>query len=369
MSKILFQLIMSQFKIFFREPGVVFWSFGFPLLMAWILGIAFANKGHTLHIVAVVGDSQDAIQSLPKWLLEKARTDSTKYDTESELDWQVGENNGEKVRFRFKSMNEDDATRSLKRGKISLWFMGNPEVGIKYHFDPDNTESSLTFLLLERAFSLKSFTKKFSEIRPITMTGSRYIDFLIPGLMAMSIMNACLWGIGWSLIDLRIKKLLRRMVATPLKKPIILLSHGLNRMILSAAELLLLYGFAYYYFGIIIQGSLWALLLVFLSGYSAFAGIAVLISCRAQNTQSGNGLINFVSLPMFVLSGIFFSYQNFPDWATPFVEALPLTILANSLRGIINEGIGLYDVILPSIGLVTIGYVCFAFGLRFFNWN
>ena len=125
--------------------------------------------------------------------------------------------------------------------------------------------------------------------------------------MAMSIMNACLWGIGWSLIDLRIKKLLRRSVATPLSKSLFLVSHMLNRMILSAAELLLLYCFAYYYFGIIIQGSLLALLIVFLSGYVAFAGIAVLISCRAQNTHSGNGLINFVTLPMFVLSGIFFN--------------------------------------------------------------
>jgi ABC-type multidrug transport system permease subunit len=266
-------------------------------------------------------------------------------------------------------MNEDDATRALKRGKISLWLMGNPAAGIKYNFDPDNTESSLTFLLLERAFSVQSSKEPHSEIRPITMTGSRYIDFLIPGLMAMSIMNACLWGIGWSLIDLRIKKLLRRMVATPLRKSIFLLSHGLNRMILSAAELLLLYGFAYYYFGIIIQGSLWALLLVFLSGYSAFAGIAVLISCRVQNTHSGNGLINFVSLPMFVLSGIFFSYHNFPDWVTPYVEVLPLTMLANSLRGIITEGIGLYDVILPSVGLVGIGCVCFALGVRFFYWH
>ena len=150
------------------------------------------------------------------------------------------------------------------------------------------------------------------------------------------------------------------MVATPLRKSIFLLSHVLNRMILSAAELLLLYGFAYYYFGIIIQGSLLALLIVFLSGYVAFAGIAVLISCRAQNTHSGNGLINFVTLPMFVLSGIFFSYHKFPDWVTPYVELLPLTMLANSLRGIVTEGIGLYDVVLPSIGLVGIGFVCFA---------
>ena len=369
MIKILLRLIQSQFKIFFREPGVVFWSFGFPLLMAWILGIAFANKASVLHIVAIVDESPDEIYSLPEWLLEKAGASSTQYKAELGLDWHVEENSGEKARFRFKSLNEDDASKALKRGKISLWLKGNPSAGIKYYFDPDNTESSLTFLLLERAFSIQNPTKRHSEISPITISGSRYIDFLIPGLMAMSIMNACLWGIGWSLIDLRIKKLLRRMVATPLKKPIFLLSHGLNRMILSITELLLLYGFAYYYFGIILQGSVWSLLLVFLSGYIAFAGIAVLISCRAQNTHSGNGLINFVTLPMFILSGIFFSYHNFPDWVTPYVELLPLTMLANSLRGIITEGIGLYDVILPSIGLVGIGCFCFALGLRFFNWH
>jgi hypothetical protein len=244
------------------------WQRRFPLLMAWILGIAFANKGNALHIVAVVDESPDVIYSLPEWLLEKTVADSTKYSTESGLDWQVGENNGEQARFRFKSMNEDEATRALKRAQISIWMLGNPGEGIQYHFDPDNTESSLTFLLLERAFREQGSTEPQSEIQPVTMKGSRYIDFLIPGLMAMSIMNACLWGIGWSLIDLRIKKLLRRMVATPLRKSIFLLSHGLNRMFISSAELLLLYGFAYYYFGIIIQGSLWALLLVFLSSHS-----------------------------------------------------------------------------------------------------
>ncbi len=127
------------------------------------------------------------------------------------------------------------------------------------------------------------------------------------------------------------------MVATPLKKSVFLLSHGLNRMFISAAELLLLYVFAHFYFDITIQGSLLALGLIFLSGYSAFAGIAVLISSRVENTQSGNGLINSVSLPMFILSGIFFSYHNFPDWLIPYVEVLPLTILTNSLRGVITE--------------------------------
>ncbi len=370
MIKILLRLILSQFKIFFREPGVVFWSFIFPLLIAWILGIAFVNKSNGWHVVAVVDESNDVINSLPEWLLEKTGVDSLTYGSDLRfVEWQFKKNESEQARFRFKYMNEDEANIALKRGKISLWLKLNHGEGIRYHFDPNNTESNLTFLLLERAFSLQGSSEQHSEIRTITMEGSRYIDFLIPGLMAMSIMNACLWGIGWSLIDLRIKKLMRRMVATPLKKSIFLLSHGLNRMILSASELLLLYSFAYFYFGIRIQGSLWALLLIFLSGYIAFAGIAVLISCRAQNTQSGNGLINLVSLPMFVLSGVFFSYQNFPDWITPYVEVLPLTILANGMREVITESVVLYDVILPSITLVGIGSACFALALKFFYWH
>lgn len=159
------------------------------------------------------------------------------------------------------------------------------------------------------------------------------------------------------------------MVATPLNKSIFLLSHLLNRMMLAAAELLFLYVFVYFYFDITIQGSLVALLLVFVSGHTAFSGIAILISSRVQNTQSGNGLINAVSMPMMIFSGIFFSYHNFPDWVIPYVEVFPLTLLANSLRGIITEGIGLAEVIGPATSLFGIGAVCFALGLKLYRWH
>lgn len=369
MNRMLSRLIISQFKLFFREPGVVFWSFGFPVLMAWILGIAFASKAEILRNVALVSNNQASDSTFPEWLLQKTGVASEEFSGDSELVWEVGENHGEQVRFRFRLMTEKAAMLALKRGQISLWMEGNPTTGLRYRFDPKNADARLTYLLLERAFrKLKSVRQK-TEVYPLTMIGSRYVDFLIPGLMAMSIMNACLWGIGWNLIELRIKKLMRRMVATPMRKSVFLISHGLNRMILSAAELLLLYGFVHFYFDFTIQGSLQALVLVFLSGYSAFAGIAVLISSRVQNTQSGNGLINSVTLPMFILSGIFFSYHNFPDWIISYVEVLPLTLLTDSLRGIITEGIGLADVIQPALGLLAIGGICFALALKLFRWH
>ena len=368
MNSTLFRLVISQFKLFFREPGVVFWSFGFPVVMAWILGIAFANKGEVMRNIAIVTENPAAVSALPQWLHKKTGT-AAELSGESELEWEVGMNKGERARFRFRAMSEAEAVLSLKRGQISLWVEGSPGTNLSYRFDPDNADARLTYLLLETAFREKKSSELKAGIRPLTMVGIRYVDFLIPGLMAMSIMNACLWGIGWNLIELRIKKLLRRIVATPLRKSIFLFSHGLNRMILSAAEMLLLYVFAYFYFDIRIQGSLLALALVFLSGYCAFAGISILISSRVQNTQSGNGMINIVTMPMFILSGIFFSYHNFPDWLIPYVEVLPLTMLTNSLRGIITEGIGLAQVIQPSLGLFGIGAVCFALGLKLFRWH
>lgn len=377
MNSVLYQLILSQFKLFFREPGVVFWSFGFPILMAWILGIAFANKGELLRNVAVVSGNSETISitstksstSLPEWLLNKIGSTPTSISGASGLIWEVGENAGEQARFRFLAMTEDEADLALKRGQISLWLEGSPDADFRYRFDPDNAEARLLYLLLERAFQKQEHAKPQTEVRPLTTIGSRYVDFLVPGLMAMLVMNACLWGIGWNLIELRIKKLLRRIVATPIRKSVFLLSHTLNRMVLAAAESLLLYAFVHFYFEITIQGSLLALALVFLSGYSAFAGIAILISSRVQNTQSGNGWINAVSMPMMILSGIFFSYHNFPDWIIPYVEVLPLTMLANSFRGIISEGVGLLQVLPSALGLFSIGGICFFLGLRFYRWH
>ena len=263
MTNILLRLILSQFKIFFREPGVIFWSFGFPILMAWILGITFTKKAEISRSVGIVTEISEPKYGLPLWLLKKIDKTPNKDLKENEIEWDIGKNQADAARIRFRAMKEEEAVLAMKQGVIALWIEGHPDLGLNYRFDPGNEDARITYLLLERAFRQKKMSQVESNIRPLTMIGIRYIDFLIPGLMAMSIMNACLWGIGWNLIELRIKKLLRRMIATPLKKSIFLISHGLNRMILSAAEMLLLYIFAYFYFGINIQGSLLALGIVF----------------------------------------------------------------------------------------------------------
>jgi ABC-2 type transport system permease protein len=205
-------------------------------------------------------------------------------------------------------------------------------------------------------------------VEAVTSKGNRYIDFLIPGLLALGIMNSCIWGIGWNLIDSRIKKLLRRMVATPMKKSTFLAAHMITRFIVIFCEASLLFIFARLAFGVEIQGSPIALFLVYVAGTFAFAGIAILTSSRASNTQVGNGLINAVVLPMTIVSGVFFSYHNFPDWIEVFVKYLPLTLLAESMRAIFNEGAGLAQVFIPCVILSITGVVTFISGLRIYKW-
>jgi ABC-2 type transport system permease protein len=343
MNKSLIQLILVHFKSFFREPAILFWAVFFPIIMAWVLGIAFSKKSESLRTVYVTGESV---------IPEKIRGEKV-----------LGNETGNVYRIKFQKASEEEAIRAVKRGLITL-FVEVKDDSIIYHFDPLNSDAQLTHLILER--SIADVTTNKTSIDPLQATGTRYIDFLIPGMIALGIMNACIWGIGWSLIESRMKKLLRRMVATPLKKTVFFTSHMITRIILGAFETFLLILFSYLYFGTRITGSISAFIVVFLAGIFAFAGIAILMASRTSKTEVANGLVNAVTLPMMILSGIFFNYHNFPDWAIPVIQALPLTLVADSIRSIFIEGAGLIDVLRHVIILCAIGLVTFAAGLRAF---
>ena len=184
----------------------------------------------------------------------------------------------------------------------------------------------------------------------------------------MGIMMSCMWGISYNMIDRRAKKLLRRLVATPMKKSYFLIAQMVVRITMNLIESSLLFLFAFLVFNFRLQGNPIALIIIFISGNIAFEGIAILISSRTSNTEIGNGLINAVVMPMMVLSGIFFSYHNFPDWSIPIIQTLPLTMLADGIRSIFIEGAGFNEIIIPSLVLATIGIIFFSAGLRIFKW-
>ena len=196
----------------------------------------------------------------------------------------------------------------------------------------------------------------------------RYIDFVIPGLIALGIMNSAAWGLGYSLVEFRIKKLMRRMIATPLPRWIFLYSHFLTRYIFAFMESFSVAIFAYFVFDVQVTGSFTALLLLFSTGLWAFSGLSVLISSRTDSVIVANGLINATTLPMTLASGVFFSYQGFPDWIVKIIEVLPLTLLTDGLRQIYNEGAGVAEVADKCMILGVGGTVLFFIGLKIYKW-
>ena len=341
-------LVMIQLREFVREPEVLFWSLVFPIALSGVLGLAFANQDPATYQVAIVQNehtgANPTLKQLQAFPVDAAFREG-----------QPG--------FRFSELPKEVAFLKLKRGEVAV--VVEPRAsGITYHFDPQNEEAQMQYLRLEKRLSTPTQT----VVAPVRTPGSRYIDFLIPGMLAYGTMNSCMWGIGWGLIELRIKKLLRRMVATPMRRTEFLLAQFSVRLLLSLVEGVVLFGFAYWLFGIRIQGGLLPALVVFLAANVTFGGIAILVAARPTKTQVGNGVINFVTLTMLVLSGIFFNYTSFPAWAVHFIAYLPLTLAADTLRSVFNEGSGLAEVTSKVLLMLAYGVACFLAGLRWFRW-
>lgn len=360
-----------------REPGVLFWGILFPVLMALGLGFAFTKKPVTLRKVAVIETASHAdssLKSLPfhKWLeinsIKEAGKTPDDYSWKAEFkDNQLGD-----YIFLFYRMEWDEAVVMLKRGTVSL-IVDDSGGKTEYHFDPLNSEAHLTYMKLAALAGDDSASvagvRPQSSVRPMTVPGTRYIDFLLPGLITMGVMMSCMWGISYGIIEKRSKKLLRRMVATPLKKSHLLMALITVRIVMNFIEAIILLLFAMLVFDVKIQGSIMSLIALYFAGNVAFSGIAVFVSSHTSNTEVGNGLINVVVMPMMVLSGIFFSYQSFPDWSLPVIRNLPLTIMTDGVRSIFNEGAGFNEILLPAAILLVTGTLFFVAGLRIFKWH
>lgn len=362
----LIRLIVAHLKEVLREPAILFWGIGFPILMAWGLGIAFSGKKEINREVAIIrsADFNTETSKAYQLITQSPIKEKPKSYALSLKNEKLGN-----VNITFKEVTLEEAHVLLKKGTVSL-FLQQKNGALTYNFDPANDEGQLLYQLLKGTFNngVGYYSAQQEQIEPLTVKGTRYIDFLVPGLLAMGIMMSCSWGISYTLIERRSKKLLRRMVATPMKKSNLLIALITSRFVMNIIEATLLFVFAYWYFDIHIQGNLVALFFLFIAGNMAFAGIAVLLSSHTANPEIGNGLINAVVTPMMILSGVFFSYQHFPEWTLPIIQHLPLTMLADAARSIFNEGAGFVEVWSQIIILATTGIITFVIGLKIFKW-
>lgn len=339
------QLLLARMKELGREPEVIFWVFVFPLLMAFGLGIAFRDRPAPLPPVAVVAGAGD--QQAAAWLRSRP---------------------GLPVEI----VATAQAREGFRLGKYSLVIVpGADGRSFTYRYDPSRPESAQARLEADDALQrgagrrdpLATRSQVFDE------PGARYIDFLIPGLLGMNLMNSGMWGIGFALVEMRQRKLLKRFIATPMRRGDFLMALMSSRLLLMVIELVLLLGFGVLAFHLRVEGSVPTILLVSALGAVSFGALGLLTASRAQKIESVSGLINLVMMPMWIFSGVFFSYERFPAMLLPLIRLLPLTALNDILRSVILQGAPLAAQGGRLLVLCGWGVLSFILALRWFRWS
>ncbi len=341
----LMELTRARLLEFLRDPAAVFWVFGFPILLAVVLGIAFRSRPAPTYPVAVVDGHPGSAALATDLATSKA--------------------------LKVRRLAPAAADAALRRGQVAVVAVPWPRGEVTWRLDPTREDGPVARRVaddaLQRARGRKDAVQTRTE--PVSEAGGRYIDFLVPGLVGLNLMGSSMWGVGFAVVDTRKRRLLKRFAATPMRRSDFLLGFMLSRMAFLAAEVAVLIAFGWWAFGVAVHGSIWALSLVSLLGALTFAGMAVLIGARTDSTEVASGWANFVMMPMWMFSGAFFSYERFPEFLWPALRALPLTALNDALRAIMNDGTAVWHLWPQILVLAVWGVLSFAVALKIFRWQ
>jgi ABC-2 type transport system permease protein len=339
------QLTRVRYREFFREPEAVFWVFIFPVLLAAGLGIAFRNRSAERTGVAVVATGPDATRLAAG--LRRA--------------------DGLDVSF----VPDSAAAEALRIGNVAVVVVPAGPGEVQYRYDDSRPESRTARLLVDNALQRAAGREDPLTVRDqlVREPGARYIDFLVPGLLGMNLMGSGIWGLGFAIVDARKKRLLKRLIATPMSRAQYLASFVLSRLTLLVIEVALLLGFGVLVFGVPLRGSLPLLVTICLVSSLAFASLGLLIASRAQTMEGASGLMNLVMLPMWIFSGVFFSASRFPEPIQPLIQALPLTAVIDALRANILRGAD-WQMVTGDLAIIIAWMVgSFLLALKLFRWR
>ena len=336
---------LSRLREFVRQPEAVFWVYFFPVLMVVVLGIAFRSQpAEQVDIDVASGPAADRIV--------KALEDP---------------------QLKVHLNSDAEAMLRLRTGKTLLVVASTtPDLnGLMYRFDPSRPGALQARGLVDDKLQRSQGRKDAFQAKDVKFEepGGRYVDFLVPGLLGMGLMGGGLWGVGFAIVDMRIRKLLKRLMATPMKRTHFLFGMMISRLVFMVPQILILLAFSYLIFGVKIYGNWGLLVIIVLFGAFEFAGIGLLVASRAKTIETVSGLMNLIMLPMWTLCGIFFSYERFPEILHPFIKWLPLTPVIDSLRAVMLDGASLTQ-ILPELGIMTFWMLAtFFLALAIFRWN
>jgi ABC-2 type transport system permease protein len=339
------QLTLIRFREFLREPEAVFWTFIFPLLLAGGLGLAFRSRPGDVAKIGVLTSAPAAAM-----VTQALGGDST---------------------IQLVSLDDTAAVTALRIGTVALVVVARDSANVEYRFDQARTEARTARLLVDQALQRARGRNDAVTVTEslVSERGSRYIDFVLPGLLAMNLMGSGMWGIGFSIVDARKKKLLKRFVATPMRRHHYLMSFLAMRLGLMVIEVTVISAFGYFAFGVPMRGSLVAFGVACLLGALVFGSLGLLVASRARTIEAASGLMNLLMLPMWVASGVFFSAGNFPDAVQPVIQALPLTAVVDSVRGIMIQGLS-WPQLMPEFAIIgTWLLLSFTVALKIFRWR
>ncbi|MCK6548662.1 ABC transporter permease [Myxococcota bacterium] len=347
-------LTIARLREFLREPAALFWVFGFPVLLAIGLGVAFRVKPPEKLRVAVEVDGgipSAAEARVIEWLRASDELVVT-------------------------GQSAEDAARDLKRSKLDLVVIvakgsSTAAPSVAYRWDGTKPESRTARLVVDGVVEVAAGRRDVlaKEDRPVTEAGERYIDFLLPGLIGLNLMGSSMWGIGYAVVETRSRKLMKRFAATPMRRTHYLLSFILSRFAFLFLEVVLLVAFGSLAFDVRVHGTFAAVGVIATLGALSFAGLALLIAARPRTVETASGLMNLAMMPSWFLSGTFFSYERFPELVQPIIRALPLTALNDALRAVMNDGKPLGALGHELVVLTLWGVVSFVLALRLFRWK
>jgi ABC-2 type transport system permease protein len=336
------ELLKARLREFIREPETIFWVYAFPVLLAIGLGIAFRNRP-----------------------AERVFVDIQQHAAAEN----VARNLRKLPDFVVAIHSKPECMDRLRLGKSTLAVI--PGEKVEYLFDPTRPESVLARQQVDDALQRAAGRRDpvITTDRHVTEPGTRYIDFLIPGLIGMNLLAGSMWGVGYVIVDMRVRKLLKRFVATPMKRSHFLWSALGGRMVFMIPELIVILGAGVILFRFPIRGNVFSILFLSLLGSIAFTGLGLLAACRAQKLETVSGIMNIIMMPMWLVSGVFFSPERFPDIFQVFIQALPLTQFNNALRAVILEGAPLSSQLWRMAIIAAWGGISYICTLRWFRWN
>lgn len=339
----LYQLTRWRLNEFLRRKDAIFWTYGFPLVMLLALGFAFRDRPPEPLVIEVIGPRA------------------------AEVEAQIAQNSKDLV---VKHFDDELWQKRLQSGRVSAVIeTGEKDSDFKIWDEERREESRVARFAIESALLKKQNSEVRFEIEQLSAQGSRYIDFLVPGILSMNLMSGGLWGVGFGIVDMRVRKLLKRLMATPMSKNYFLLSLMFVRLMFGVCEQAAILMFGLFVFNVHCQGSYLDLVIVLLVGGMSFVGIGLLVASRAQTIEAVSGLMNLTMIPMWILGGIFFSNERFPEMIQPIIQILPIVPVVNSIRAVMLDGTSIVHLTTPLAIMAAWGIGSFLIAAKIFRWK